>query len=337
PVAPGVAGELYLAGAQLARGYHDRPDLTADRFVADPYGRGRMYRTGDIVRWNRAGRLEYLDRADFQVKVRGYRIELGEVETVLRELPDVKDVAVLVRNTAHLGDRLVAYVVPAADSFDAGATRTALAERLPSYMVPSAFVELDALPLNTNGKLDRRALPDPELDAGQFRAPTDPVEEIVAATVAELLGVERAGLDDDFFELGGNSLLATQLAARLGAALDTRVPVRTVFESSTVVALATRLRPSVGEGARPALTTVPRPEQVPLSLAQQRMWTLNRVDRESGVYNIPVAVRRTGALDVDALRAAVADLFARHEVLRTVYPDSGDGPGQVVLPVAQAV
>ncbi|AYA27343.1 non-ribosomal peptide synthetase [Rhodococcus rhodochrous] len=337
PVAPGVAGELYLAGAQLARGYHDRPDLTADRFVADPYGRGRMYRTGDIVRWNRAGRLEYLDRADFQVKVRGYRIELGEVETVLRELPDVKDVAVLVRNTAHLGDRLVAYVVPAADSFDAGATRTALAERLPSYMVPSAFVELDALPLNTNGKLDRRALPDPELDAGQFRAPTDPVEEIVAATVAELLGVERAGLDDDFFELGGNSLLATQLAARLGAALDTRVPVRTVFESSTVVALAARLRPSVGEGARPALTTVPRPEQVPLSLAQQRMWTLNRVDPESGVYNIPVAVRLTGALDVDALRAAVADLFARHEVLRTVYPDSGDGPVQVVLPVAQAV
>ncbi|MXQ76249.1 amino acid adenylation domain-containing protein [Rhodococcus rhodochrous] len=353
PVAPGVAGELYLAGAQLARGYHDRPDLTADRFVADPYGRGRMYRTGDIVRWNRAGRLEYLDRADFQVKVRGYRIELGEVETVLRELPNVKDVAVLVRNTAHLGDRLVAYVVPATDAFDsgatgafdagatrafdAGATRTALAERLPSYMVPSAFVELEALPLNTNGKLDRRALPDPELDAGQFRAPTDPVEEIVAATVAELLGVERAGLDDDFFELGGNSLLATQLAARLGAALDTRVPVRTVFESSTVVALAACIRPSVGEGARPALTAVPRPEQVPLSLAQQRMWTLNRVDPESGVYNIPVAVRLTGVLDVDALRAAVADLFARHEVLRTVYPDSGDGPVQVVLPVAQAV
>ncbi|WP_413767046.1 non-ribosomal peptide synthase/polyketide synthase [Rhodococcus pyridinivorans] len=353
PVAPGVAGELYLAGAQLARGYHDRPDLTADRFVADPYGRGRMYRTGDIVRWNRAGRLEYLDRADFQVKVRGYRIELGEVETVLRELPEVKDVAVLVRNTAHLGDRLVAYVVPATDAFDAGATRAfdagatrafdagatraVLAERLPSYMVPSAFVELEALPLNTNGKLDRRALPDPELDAGQFRAPTDPVEEIVAATVAELLGVERAGLDDDFFELGGNSLLATQLAARLGAALDTRVPVRTVFESSTVVALAARIRPSVGEGARPALTTVPRPEQVPLSLAQQRMWTLNRVDPESGVYNIPVAVRLTGALDVDALRAAIADLFARHEVLRTVYPDSGDGPVQVVLPVAQAV
>ncbi|BDB61765.1 hypothetical protein RDE2_35590 [Rhodococcus sp. RDE2] len=337
PVPPGVAGELYLAGAQLARGYHDRPDLSADRFVADPFGRGRMYRTGDIVRWNRAGRLEYLDRADFQVKVRGYRIELGEVETVLRELPDVKDVAVLVRSTAHLGDRLVAYVVPTSEAFDAAATGAALAERLPSYMVPSAFVELDALPLNTNGKLDRRALPDPELDAGQFRAPTDPVEEIVAVTVAELLGVERAGLDDDFFELGGNSLLATQLTARLGAALDTRVPVRTVFEASTVVALAARLRPSVGHGARPALTAVPRPDRIPLSLAQQRMWILNRVDPESGVYNIPVAVRLTGALDVDALRAAVADLFARHEVLRTVYPDSGDGPVQVVLPVAQAL
>ncbi|WP_413247765.1 non-ribosomal peptide synthase/polyketide synthase [Rhodococcus sp. Z13] len=338
PVPPGVAGELYLAGAQLARGYHDRPDLTADRFVADPFGGGRMYRTGDIVRWNRAGRLEYLDRADFQVKVRGYRIELGEIETVLRELPGVRDVAVLVRTTAHLGDRLVAYVVPEEDaSFDAAATRAALADRLPSYMVPSAFVELGALPLNTNGKLDRRALPDPELDAGTFRAPTDPVEEIVAATVAELLGVERVGLDDDFFELGGNSLLATQLTARLGAALDTRIPVRTVFEASTIVALAARIRPSVGQGARPALTAVPRPDRIPLSLAQQRMWTLNRVDPESGVYNIPVAVRLTGALDVDALQSAIADLFARHEVLRTIYPDTEEGPVQVVLPVARVV
>ncbi|BDB61764.1 non-ribosomal peptide synthetase [Rhodococcus sp. RDE2] len=331
PVPPGVAGELYLAGAQLARGYHDRPDLSADRFVADPFGRGRMYRTGDIVRWNRAGRLEYLDRADFQVKVRGYRIELGEVETVLRELPDVKDVAVLVRSTAHLGDRLVAYVVPTSEAFDAAATGAALAERLPSYMVPSAFVELDALPLNTNGKLDRRALPDPELDAGQFRAPTDPVEEIVAVTVAELLGVERAGLDDDFFELGGNSLLATQLTARLGAALDTRVPVRTVFEASTVVALAARLRPSVGHGARPALTAVPRPDRIPLSLAQQRMWILNRVDPESGVYNIPLVLRLEGALNVGALERAIDAVVQRHETLRTRYPSDQDGPYQGLL------
>ncbi|MFD6860589.1 amino acid adenylation domain-containing protein, partial [Rhodococcus sp. NPDC060090] len=336
PVPPGVAGELYLAGAQLARGYHDRADLTADRFVADPFGRGRMYRTGDIVRWNREGHLEYLERADFQVKVRGYRIELGEIEAVLRERDTVRDVAVLVRSDAHVGDRLVAYVVPSGEDVDIDTLRVQLGERLPSYMVPSAFVVLDALPLNTNGKLDRAALPEPELDAGTFRAPTTPVEEIVAATVAELLGIERVGLDDDFFELGGNSLLATQLSARLGAALDTRVAVRTVFEASTIVALAAHIQPSVGRGARAALVAGLRPDRIPLSLAQQRMWTLNQVDPDSGVYNIPVAVRLTGALDTDALRAAVADVVARHEVLRTVYPDTEDGPIQVVLPVAEA-
>ncbi|WP_296548972.1 non-ribosomal peptide synthetase, partial [Rhodococcus sp. (in: high G+C Gram-positive bacteria)] len=337
PVALGVAGELYLAGAQLARGYHDRPDLTADRFVADPFGGGRMYRTGDIVRWNRDGRLEYLDRADFQVKIRGYRIELGEIEVALRDLTDVRDVAVVVRSDARTGDRLIAYVVPAGGPFGEDAVRSALAERLPSYMVPSAFVELDALPLNTNGKLDRAALPAPDVDAGEFRAPTTPVEEVVADAVAELLGVERAGLDDDFFALGGNSLLATQLAARLGAALDTKVPVRKVFEAPTVGSLAAHIQPSVGEGARAPLVAGPRPERIPLSLAQQRMWTLNRVDPDSGVYNIPVAVRLTGKLDVEALQAAVFDLFARHEVLRTVYPDTEDGPVQVVLPVTQAV
>ncbi|NGP09023.1 amino acid adenylation domain-containing protein, partial [Rhodococcus sp. 14C212] len=338
PVPVGVAGELYLAGAQLARGYHGRPDLTADRFVADPFGGGRMYRTGDIVHWNRGGELVYRDRADFQVKVRGYRIELGEIESVLRARDEVRDVAVLVRNDPHVGDRLVAYVVPAGGAeLDAAATKTALAQALPSYMVPSVFVVLEALPLNTNGKLDRRALPEPEFEAGQFRAPTTPVEEIVARVLAEVLGIERAGLDDDFFELGGNSLLATQLASRLGAALDTRVSVRTVFEASTVAALAGRIQPSVGRGARPPLVPEPRPDRVPLSLAQQRMWTLNQVDPGSGAYNIPVAVRLSGFLDVDALRAAVADVIARHEVLRTVYPDTEDGPVQVVLPTAQAL
>uniref|UniRef100_UPI000B2E34AF amino acid adenylation domain-containing protein n=1 Tax=Rhodococcus ruber TaxID=1830 RepID=UPI000B2E34AF len=346
PVPIGVAGELYLAGAQLARGYHGRPDLTADRFVADPFGGGRMYRTGDIVHWSRDGELVYRDRADFQVKVRGYRIELGEIESVLRARDGVRDVAVLVRTDPHVGDRLVAYVVPAvgadaagadAAGFDAAETKTALAQALPSYMVPSAFVVLEALPLNTNGKLDRRALPEPEFETGQFRAPTTPVEEIVARILAEVLGIERAGLDDDFFELGGNSLLATQLASRLGVALDTRVSVRTVFEASTVAALAGRIQPSVGRGARPPLVPQQRPDRIPLSLAQQRMWTLNQVDPGSGVYNIPVAVRLRGSLDTEALRSAVADVIARHEVLRTVYPDTEDGPVQVVLPTAQAL
>ncbi|SUA48104.1 Dimodular nonribosomal peptide synthase [Nocardia africana] len=204
-------------------------------------------------------------------------------------------------------------------------------------MVPAAIVVLDALPLSANGKLDRRALPAPEFEAREFRAPATPVEEIVAATVAEVLGIDTearpVGLDDDFFELGGNSLIATQVVARLGQALNTRIPVRTLFEAPTVAALAARLETHAGSGGRRALVAGPRPEEIPLSLAQQRMWFLNRFDTASAVNNIPMAVRLTGALDVDALREAVADVIERHEVLRTVYPETSDGQGvQVILP-----
>ncbi|OLT31482.1 hypothetical protein BJF84_27125 [Rhodococcus sp. CUA-806] len=272
----------------MARGYHGRADLTADRFVANPFGEqerslrsdqvlgerslrsdqvsagARMYRTGDTVKWNRAGELEYVERADFQVKVRGYRIELGEIDA-LRAQDSVREAAVTVHNDGRTGDQLVAYVtgdqlvayvVPsatpsdAADDLDTAAVRTSLTASLPSYMVPSAFVVLDALPLNTNGKLDRRALPAPDFAVGEFRAPTNPVEEVVASTLADVLGVDRVGLDDDFFALGGNSLIATQVVSRLGAALDTKVPVRTIFEASTVAALAARIQPLVGGGAR---------------------------------------------------------------------------------------
>nr|WP_294638936.1 non-ribosomal peptide synthetase [uncultured Rhodococcus sp.] len=345
PVPVGVSGELYLAGAQLARGYHGRADLTADRFVANPFGeRGtRAYRTGDIVKWNRAGELEYVERADFQVKVRGYRIELGEIEAALRAQDSVREAAVTVHNDGRTGDQLVAYVVPsatpsdAAGDLDTAAIRTSLTSSLPSYMVPSAFVVLDALPLNTNGKLDRRALPAPDFAVGEFRAPTNPVEEVVASTLADVLGVDRVGLDDDFFALGGNSLIATQVVSRLGAALDTKVPVRTIFEASTVAALAARIQPLVGGGAQVPLLARERPATVPLSLAQQRMWTINQVDTESGAYNIPAAVRFTGALDVSAFAAAMADVIDRHEVLRTRYPDSADGPIQLIGTVADAL
>ncbi|MFC9515899.1 non-ribosomal peptide synthase/polyketide synthase [Nocardiaceae bacterium NPDC056970] len=337
PVPAGVTGELYLAGAQLARGYHGRADLTADRFVADPWAAGeRMYRTGDVVRWNAAGELEYVERADFQVKVRGFRIELGEIEAALRELPAVREAAVTAHTDGHSGTRLVAYLVADAGT-DTAAVNDGLARTLPSYMVPSAYVVLDALPLNTNGKLDRRALPEPVFEARDFRAATTPIEEIVAGAFADVLGVERVGLDDDFFELGGNSLVATQLVARLGAALDTQVPVRVVFEDSTVAGVAAAVTPLVGQGGRPALTARPRPVHVPLSLAQQRMWTLNQVDTASAAYNIPVAVRLSGVLDVEVLASAVADVIARHEVLHTTYPDTADGPSQVLVPVDRAV
>ncbi|MEU2126424.1 amino acid adenylation domain-containing protein [Nocardia niwae] len=366
PVPVGVSGELYLAGAQLARGYFGRADLTADRFVANPFEPGaRMYRTGDLVAWNGNGELEYRGRTDFQVKIRGFRIELGEIEAALLALPGVAQAAVIAKSDPKTGDRLVAYLVPAAAEGDADAgaggggevgaagaagtgaagdvgvgvdvarVRSELTAGLPSYMVPSAFVVLDALPLNVNGKLDRKALPEPEFEVQAFRAPSTPIEEIVASVFAEVLGAERVGADDDFFALGGNSLLATQVAARIGAALDARVPVRVLFEASTVAGLAAKVEQHAGTGGRKALVAGPRPERIPLSLAQQRMWFLNQFDPASSVYNIPAAIRLTGDLDVAALRQAVADLVARHEILRTIYPQTADGPVQQVLPAAE--
>ncbi|MGW0008071.1 AMP-binding protein, partial [Nocardia grenadensis] len=274
PVPDGVAGELYLAGVQLADGYFGRPDLSADRFVADPFVVGqRMYRTGDVVRWTAAGELDYVGRSDFQVKVRGFRIELGEIEAALLALPEVAQAAVLVVTDPRTGDRLVGYVVPGGGvGLDAGRMQSDLGQRLPSYMVPSVFVELDALPLNVNGKLDRKALPEPVFEAREFRAPSTPIEEIVAGVFAEVLGVDRVGAEDDFFALGGNSLVATQVAARLGKALNTTVPVRALFEASTVAGLAVRVERHAGSGGRSALVPQSRPEFVPLSLAQQRMW-----------------------------------------------------------------
>ncbi|QCQ92200.1 non-ribosomal peptide synthetase [Rhodococcus sp. SGAir0479] len=331
PVPVGVAGELYLAGVQLARGYVSRADLTADRFVANPFGGPgeRMYRTGDLVSWNGSGELEYIGRTDFQVKLRGLRIELGEIETALLSLPGITQAVVLVRN-----EQLVAYVVPAADaSLDVEQAKAGLARSLASYMVPSVFVILDAFPLNASGKLDRKALPEPVFEAAVFRAPTTPTQEIVAGVFADILGVDRVGLDDDFFALGGNSLIATQVVSRLGAAFDATVPVRVLFEDSTVEALASRIQDLAGGGARKPLTAGPRPARVPLSLAQQRMWFLSRLEPESTTYNIPLAMQLTGALDASALQAALRDVLVRHEALRTYYPEDAEGPHQVVVPV----
>ena len=349
PVADGVTGELYLAGTQLARGYLSRPDLTSDRFVADPFGPpgSRAYRTGDLVRWNRhtvlSGRsagsapaLEYIGRTDFQVKFRGQRIELGEIESVLLADDAVAQTVAIVMSSGT-GDNLVGYLVASPGSeIDLDRLRTSARANLPAYMVPGAFVVLDELPLNTSGKLDRKALPAPTFEARTFRAPSTPVEEAVASVFVEVLGVSRVGADDDFFELGGNSLIATQAATRLGVALNARVPVRDLFEAPTVEALAVRVETKIGSGSRAPLTARPRPEHVPLSLAQQRMWFLNRFDigsngasgnvPASAAYNIPMALKLSGALDVAALQHAVRDVVGRHEILRTVYPEV-DGVG----------
>ncbi|MFE3001317.1 amino acid adenylation domain-containing protein [Nocardia sp. NPDC059246] len=242
PVPAGVPGELYLAGAQLARGYFGRPDLTADRFVADPFATGeRMYRTGDLVAWNSTGELEYRGRTDFQVKIRGFRIELGEIEAALLALPEIAQTAVLAKTDAKTGDRLVAYLVPSGSDIEVPQVKSALSAALPSYMVPAAFVVLDALPLNVNGKLDRAALPDPEFEAAVFRAPATALEQTVAEVFADVLGLERVGADDDFFTLGGNSLLATQVASRLRTLTGAEVRVAWFFTAPTVAGLAAQI------------------------------------------------------------------------------------------------
>ncbi|MFJ1455403.1 amino acid adenylation domain-containing protein [Nocardia sp. N2S4-5] len=341
PVPVGVAGELYLAGTQLAHGYLGRASLTAGRFVADPYAPTpgeRLYRTGDLVAWNTAGELEYLGRTDFQVKIRGFRIELGEVESALRRAAEIAAALVTVHSDPATGDRMVAYVVPAqGHSVDTAAVSAHLSELLPSYMVPAAYVILDELPLTANGKVDRRALPAPDFGPREYRPPRSDVERAVAAVFADVLGVERAGLDDDFFTLGGNSLAATRVVARLNDAVAATVTVRAVFEAPTVAGLAAWIGArQPGSHARPVLTPRPRPERVPLSATQQRLWFLNRFDPASGAYNIAVALRMRGPLDVAALFAACGDLVARHESLRTVFPDSTDGPHQVILDAATA-
>ncbi|MGP3966626.1 amino acid adenylation domain-containing protein [Streptomyces sp. 6N223] len=342
PVPPGVTGELYLAGPQLARAYHDRPALTAERFTANPYGPPgtRMYRTGDLARWTRDGEIEYRGRVDHQIKLRGFRIELGEIEAVLARHDAVAH-AVVIAHDQHL----VAYTVPA--DADAGTgtgpapdpdeLRRHAAAALPAHMVPAAYVTLPALPLTPSGKLDRAALPAPEITAGagSGRRPRNPREELLCEAFAAVLGAEegqRIGIDDDFFALGGHSLLAMRLASRVRSALGAEVSVRTIFEAPTVARLAELLNAGSESAQRPALRpNAPRPPELPLSAAQRRLWVLYQLEGPSPTYNIPTTWRLTGPLgteDIEALGAAAHRLAARHETLRTIFPESSERPGQ---------
>ncbi|HEX7241984.1 MAG TPA: amino acid adenylation domain-containing protein, partial [Longimicrobiaceae bacterium] len=341
PVPTGVPGELFIGGEGVARGYLGRPELTAERFVPDPFSGGpgaRLYRTGDRVRWLAEGRLEFIGRMDHQVKIRGFRIETGEVEAVLTEHPAVREAFVTVREDGPGGKRLAAYVAP-----EAGATARAdelaayLGVRLPAYMVPSAFVVLEALPLTPNGKVDRAALP--ALGAGaeeEYTAPRTRTEERLAAVWSEVLGVERVGVHDDFFRLGGHSLLALRVVSRARLALGVEIPVRALFEAPTLAGLAARADALLRAGAdpeAPPVVPVPREGPLPLSFAQQRLWFLDQLEPGSAAYNVPFGIRLRGPLDAEILERAVSEVVRRHEVLRTVFR-SGEGgtASQVVLP-----
>ncbi len=336
PVAPGVPGELYIGGYGLARGYLGRPDLTAERFVADPFVSGqRMYRTGDRVRRLADGDLDFLGRVDHQVKIRGVRVEPGETEAVLAALPGVARACVLAREDRPGDRRLVGYVVADVGAMlDLDGLRAALAERLPEVQVPAALVSLDALPLTPNGKIDRKALPAPDYAQTTSRGPRTEEEILLCALFADVLGVPGVGIDDNFFALGGHSLLATRLVARIRAALGIELPIRSVFESPTVAALASQLHRATR--VRTPVVAGDRPQRLPLSHAQQRLWYIHRLEGANGTYNMPLAVRLQGALDTDALQAAIDDLVSRHEILRTCYPDIDGVAVQHILPVDAA-
>ncbi|GGM09092.1 non-ribosomal peptide synthetase [Micromonospora yangpuensis] len=339
PVPPGVVGEVYLAGVGLAHGYLNRSGLTAQRFVADPFGEPgeRLYRTGDLARWSGAGQLEFVGRGDGQVKVRGFRVEPGEIEAALLRHEAVAQAAVLAVPDPAGTLRLVAYLV--AESESVPVVRSWLRAQLPEHLVPSVVVPLDRMPLTANGKVDRRALPAPEFAAvaGGGRSARDAREEILCGLYAEVLGVASVGIDDDFFALGGHSLLAARLAARARSVLGVELSIRDIFQAPTIATLGDHLAGTGRTRARPTVAATDHDAPVPLSYAQRRLWLVDSLQGSGPTYNVPLAVRLTGDLDVDALQQALTDLVERHEVLRTVVGTVDGEPYQRIRPPAPVV
>ncbi|MBA5872920.1 MAG: amino acid adenylation domain-containing protein [Nitrospira sp. CR1.2] len=341
PVPVGVSGELWIGGIGVGRGYLEDCARTAEAFVPDPFRNepgARLYRTGDLARYRPDGTIEYVGRLDHQVKVRGFRIELGEIESCLTDQIEVREAAVIVREDRPGDRRLAAYVVPQAGrSIDSDRLRTALQAQLPEYMVPSIVLTLDTLPRTPNGKVDRRALPAPDLsglDEATYVAPRTVTEELLAAIWADILGLERVGVRDQFFELGGHSLLATQVVSRIRSAFHIELPLRAAFECPTVADLARtvdRVR-AEGQGRQvPPLTASRREGPAPLSFAQQRLWFLSQLEPESWLYNLSFGLRLRGPLDVDALRASFEVVATQHDQLRTWFLRVEGRPVQVNL------
>ncbi|MGH3777952.1 MAG: amino acid adenylation domain-containing protein [Pseudonocardiaceae bacterium] len=338
PVPVGVVGELYIAGVGLARGYLGRPGLTAARFVANPIvGWGaRMYRTGDLVRWGADGQLRFVGRADEQVKIRGFRIEPGEIETVLQTHPDVERAVVIARQDQPGLRRLVAYLVAAPGRTPAVAQlRALLAQTLPAYLVPAAFVHLDAFPLSAHGKLDRRALPAPPTDGGEpgWVAPRTETERVLARIWADVLGVRTVGVEDDFFALGGDSILSFRALSRIREAFGSELSARTVFDTRTIARLAELLSQHSGSDSTARITAATRQYAMPLSSAQQRLWFLDDLTSGGTEYNTGIGLRLSGPVDPEALRSAMAGLSSRHESLRTTF-DTIDGRGVQIVAAA---
>ncbi|RKH38701.1 condensation domain-containing protein, partial [Corallococcus llansteffanensis] len=342
PLPVGVPGELFIGGEGLARGYLHRPELTAERFIPNafsPTPGQRLYRTGDKARWRADGTLESLGRIDFQVKLRGFRLELGEVEAALRRLPGVRQALALVREDSPVGPVLVAYLTAQPGlTLDAASLRAALKQHLPDYMVPSAFVPLEDFPLTPNGKVDRKALPAPDASlTTAYVAPRNELEQKLAVLWSEVLRVPRVGLSDDFFALGGHSLLATQLVSRIRSTFSVELPLRALFEATSLEAFATRLQAALQSSATttlPPLVPTEKNGPQPLSFSQQRLWLLHQLEPDNAAYNLPAALRLSGHLDVEALRRTFELLVHRHGALRTTFAVEQGEPIQLIHPPA---
>ncbi len=339
PTPVGVPGEVYIGGDGVARGYLNRPDLTDERFVPDPFGPpgARLYRTGDRARSLPDGTICFLGRIDFQVKIRGFRIELGEIEAAVQAHPAVAEIVVLAQEEASGDKRLVAYLVPSAGTIDVADLRASLAQRLPESMIPAAFVVLDALPLTSNGKIDRRALPALEAneieEAAAFVGPRNPVEEVLAGIWSDVFDRPEIGVFERFSDLGGHSLLAIQIIARTREAFQAEVPLRAIFEHPTIAALAEAVQSSMREEeglAAPPITRVDRAAALRLSFAQERLWFLDQLEPGSAFYNVPSGLRIKGPLDAGALERALREIIRRHEVLRTTFTSVEGRPTQII-------
>jgi amino acid adenylation domain-containing protein len=338
PVPVGVTGEIYIGGAGLARGYLNQVETTADKFIPNPFSQqpgARLYRTGDLGRYNTDGNIEFLGRSDYQVKLRGFRIELGEIESVLSQHPSVKETVAMEREDIS-GDRtLVAYItLHLGQKLTSFELRSFLEPKLPNYMMPSAFVILEAFPLTPNGKIDRQMLPAPDLtqliSEANFVAPSTPVEKMLAGIWIEVLGIEKVGIHDNFFELGGHSLLATRIISRVRQVTGVELPLRSLFEKPTVADLAKLIYTALNPSRQQKIERVSRQEKLPLSFAQARLWFVAQLEPDSPDYNIPTPVRLQGKLNVAALEQSFNEIIRRHEILRTSFATVDGEPTQVI-------